>query len=93
MTEDEYRVWFADPLTPTKSVNCSNVERLIDIQPDGSANFCVDFPDYTFGNVREATLEELWNREAAECFRAYRREMPLPVCHRCGSKYMSESFA
>ena len=90
LTEDEYRTWFADPTTPVGPTHCSNVERLIDIQPGGDANFCVDFPDYCFGNVRESTIEEVWNSEAAERFRARRRRAPLAVCHRCGAKHMSE---
>jgi radical SAM protein with 4Fe4S-binding SPASM domain len=90
MTEDEYETWFTDPEAPVLSAACMNVERLIDIQPGGDANFCVDFPDYVIGNVRESTIEELWNSERAEQFRERRREGPLGVCHRCGAKYMSE---
>ncbi len=51
----------------------------------------MDFPDYCFGNVRESTIEEVWNGKAAERFRERRRSGPLPVCHRCGAKYMSET--
>lgn len=90
LTEDGYRTWFEDPLRPVGALACSNVEALIDIQPAGEANFCVDFPDYAIGNVREATIEELWNGERATRFRQYRRRKPLPVCYRCGAKYMSE---
>ena len=89
-SEDEYRAWFADATTPVGLTRCSNVEKLIDIQPNGDANFCVDFPDYTFGNVRQATIEEIWNSKRAEKFRQYRRQKPLSICHRCGAKYMSE---
>jgi MoaA/NifB/PqqE/SkfB family radical SAM enzyme len=89
-TPEEYRVWFRDAVTPVGALPCANVENLIDIQPSGDANFCVDFPDYSFGNIREATIEELWNNPAAERFRQYRRKQPLAVCHRCGAKYMSE---
>ena len=93
LNEDEYRAWFAGPQIPVGPQYCLNVERLIDIQPDGSANFCVDFVDYSFGNVREATIEELWNGERAERFRTYRRRQPLAVCYRCGAKYMSNPWA
>jgi MoaA/NifB/PqqE/SkfB family radical SAM enzyme len=89
-SEDDYRIWFSDPTTPVGPMRCSNVERLIDIQPSGDANFCVDFPDYIFGNVRKSSIEELWNSKEAGSFRRYRREKPLSVCHRCGAKYMSE---
>jgi MoaA/NifB/PqqE/SkfB family radical SAM enzyme len=89
-SEDQYRAWFADAITPVMPAHCTNVEKLIDIQPNGDANFCVDFVDYSFGNVREGSIEEIWNGERAERFRAYRREKPLPVCLRCGAKFMSE---
>jgi radical SAM protein with 4Fe4S-binding SPASM domain len=67
-----------------------NVEKLIDIQPNGEANFCVDFPDYSIGNVRDSSIGEIWNSSRAQRFRDYRREKPLAVCHRCGAKYISE---
>lgn len=90
MTETDYRTWFSDAVTPVMPAHCNNVERLIDIQPNGDANFCVDLIDFKMGNVRESTIAEVWNSERAERFRAYRREKPLPVCLRCGAKYMSE---
>ena len=91
MSEEEYRTWFSDAVSPIGPLACSNVEKLIDVQPSGAANFCVDFPDYSFGNVRESTIAELWNSPRAEKFRQYRRKQPLAVCYRCGAKYMSES--
>jgi MoaA/NifB/PqqE/SkfB family radical SAM enzyme len=89
-SENDYRVWFGDSLSPIGSLSCSNVEKLIDIQPNGDVNFCVDFPDYIIGNARTSGIAEIWNGERAERFRRYRREKPLPVCFRCGVKYMSE---
>lgn len=90
LSEDEYRTWFSDPISPVGPTHCTNVEKLIDIQPHGEANFCVDFPDYVIGNVSEATIEEIWNGKRAARFREYRRKKPLAVCYRCGAKYMSE---
>jgi MoaA/NifB/PqqE/SkfB family radical SAM enzyme len=90
LSEAEYADWFSNPLTPVGSTKCSNVEKLIDIQPTGEANFCIDFPDYNIGNVREASIRELWNGERARRFREYRRKQPLSVCYRCGAKYMAE---
>ncbi len=90
LKEDDYRVWFEDPLMPVGSVTCMNIEKLIDIQPDGEANFCVDFPDYSIGNVQDASIKEIWNSPRAAQFRSYRRDNPLAVCYRCGAKYISE---
>ena len=91
--EDQYRAWFADTQTPVGYSYCLNIEKLIDIQPDGSVNFCVDFVDYSFGNVKKASIETLWNCEKAERFRLFRRRHPLAVCHRCGAKYMSQAWS
>lgn len=90
-SEQEYQAWFSDAQTPVGPTTCNNVERLVDIQPNGDANFCVDFPDYTIGNVQESSLEALWNGERARHFREFRRTTPLPICFRCGAKYMSGS--
>ncbi|HTY36927.1 MAG TPA: radical SAM protein [Bacteroidota bacterium] len=90
LSEDEYRTWFQDQSTPVRSSSCSNVEELIDIQPNGEANFCVDFPDYSIGNVRQSSIDTVWNSPRANQFREYRRTRPLSVCHRCGAKYISE---
>jgi MoaA/NifB/PqqE/SkfB family radical SAM enzyme len=90
LSEEEYLIWFSDAVTPVGLEPCHAVERLLDIQPNGNANFCVDFPDYTFGNVREHTVAELWNSEPAQRFREYRGNQPLAVCLRCGAKYMAE---
>ena len=90
LTEEQYQTWFSDPMATVRSAACTNVEQLIDIQPNGNANFCVDFPDYCFGNVKEATIAETWSSEAAKRFREYRRQQQLAVCYRCGAKYMSE---
>lgn len=92
LSEPQYQAWFADSQSLVGHANCLNVEKLIDIQPDGSANFCVDFVDYSFGNVREASIWELWNGERAERFRQSRRKHALAVCQRCGAKYMSQSW-
>ncbi len=92
LDEAQYKAWFADAQTQIGPVHCQNVEKLIDIQPDGSANFCVDFIDYSFGNVKEASIEQIWNSERAEAFRQYRREKPLAMCYRCGAKFMSQPW-
>jgi MoaA/NifB/PqqE/SkfB family radical SAM enzyme len=91
LSEEEYRTWFENPTALVGSPQCANIEKLIDIQPDGNANFCVDNPDYSFGNVKDSTIETLWNSEKASQFREYRRIKPLAVCYRCVSKHMSEN--
>ncbi len=71
--------------------DCRNPWKLLDIQPNGDANFCVDFPDYIVGNITDQTIAEIWNSDRAELFRDYLKQHPLPICNRCGAKYMSGS--
>lgn len=89
LTEDEYQKWFKDGSTPVGPFQCSNIEKLIDIQPTGEANFCVDLPDLTIGNVTESTIKDIWNGKKATMFREYRRRKRLSACNRCVAKYMS----
>ncbi len=88
LTPAEYRTWFTDPRAPVGPPECANVERLIDIQPTGDADFCVDFPDVSLGNVRHASIAEIWNGDRARRFRERRRAGPLGACHRCGARHM-----
>jgi MoaA/NifB/PqqE/SkfB family radical SAM enzyme len=87
---EDYKTWFENSNTIVESTQCRNVENLIDIQPNGDANFCIDFPDYCIGNVKGLSMAQIWNSERAEKFRNYRREKPMAICYRCGAKYCSE---
>ena len=92
LTEEKYKTWFSDAETPVGPTHCENIEKLIDIQPNGDVNFCVDYPDYVFGNAKEKSIKELWNSDEANRFREYIRNRPLSVCYRCGAKFMSQDF-
>ena len=86
----DFVTWFQDTKTWAGTQRCMNVERFIDVQPDGCVNFCTDFPDVGIGNITEYSIKEIWNSEQADKFRKFRSEKVLPICVRCGAKYMSE---
>jgi radical SAM protein with 4Fe4S-binding SPASM domain len=45
---------------------------------------CRDYHDYIVGNVKEHTVQELWNSERYRAFRAsMARDGLLPACTRC----------
>ncbi len=90
LAPEEVRRWFTDPTAPVGLSGCRNVEHVLDVQPDGDADFCVDLVDYRLGNVRTSTLAELWRGERAERFRALLRRAALPACVRCVARYMGE---
>jgi radical SAM protein with 4Fe4S-binding SPASM domain len=89
LTAEQYTEWYTRSDTTVKQMECNNIHGLLDVQPDGSVNFCVDFPDYAIGNIHESTLAGLWNSPEAKRFREYREARQLPVCYRCGAKYMA----
>ena len=60
----------------------------VQIEPDGDATFCGDFPDYVIGNVRRKGLGEVWRGEKARRFRAKLAREPLPICARCCGNYV-----
>jgi len=57
------------------------------VEPDGRVCFCGDFPDYSIGNVRDASFSEIWHGEAAGRFRDKLAREPLPTCNRCCSNF------
>jgi radical SAM protein with 4Fe4S-binding SPASM domain len=56
--------------------------RHLQIQHDGNVHFCVDFNDFTLGNIRDSSITELFHNERARRFRA---EGPAcnALCARC----------
>ena len=89
LTENEYVTWFSDCTTEVGDFRCLMPWKLLDIQPNGDVNFCIDFPDYLIGNINDQSLEEIWHCDRANWFRQVLQDELLPICARCGAKYMS----
>jgi MoaA/NifB/PqqE/SkfB family radical SAM enzyme len=87
-SEDDYVTWFTDRKAVVGKPSCANAWNLIDIQPDGEVNFCVDYPDYSIGNIQSNSIEELWHNSRSNKFREYIKDHAFPICNRCGAKYM-----
>lgn len=87
-SEKEYKIWFSNSCKEARQHPCRNPWTLSDIQPNGDVNFCVDFPDYVIGNIRHRTLEQIWNGQKADTFRCYVNKRSLPICFRCGARYI-----
>jgi MoaA/NifB/PqqE/SkfB family radical SAM enzyme len=86
--DTQYKLWFKNCHEGEYEKQCTNPWKLIDIQPDGSVNFCIDFPDYTVGNIKDDKIEDIWKSENAVRFRRYLKKYSLPVCGRCVAKYV-----
>ncbi len=62
---------------------CKMPFRHLSILANGSVNFCVDFTDFSLGNVNTSLLVQMWNSKLADRFRKDVKEGHNPVCQRC----------
>jgi len=63
---------------------CVSIFSAVEINSNGDMSPCRDYHDFVVGNVKEATITELWNSEPYKKFRKSLTEKGLmPVCTRC----------
>jgi radical SAM protein with 4Fe4S-binding SPASM domain len=63
---------------------CISIFRAVELDSDGDMSPCRDYHDYVVGNVREATVTELWNSAKYRAFRSsLNKDGLMPVCTRC----------
>jgi radical SAM protein with 4Fe4S-binding SPASM domain len=68
---------------------CSNPYTSMVILPPGKGTFCIDFPQFFYGDIRNKSLREVWFSEKAQTFRKnfmkYYNEHNenMPQCLRC----------
>lgn len=63
---------------------CVSIYQAAEVNSNGNLSPCRDYHDYVVGNLKEATLTELWN---APAYQRFRRSLStrglMPVCARC----------
>ncbi len=63
---------------------CISIYQAVEVDSNGDMSPCRDYHDYVVGNVKEATITELWNAPAYIRFRkSLSRDGLMPVCSRC----------
>lgn len=63
---------------------CVSIFSTIEIDSNGDVSLCRDYHDYTIGNIKNNTIQEMWNNEKAQAFRrSISTKGPMPVCRRC----------
>jgi radical SAM protein with 4Fe4S-binding SPASM domain len=63
---------------------CISIYQAVEVDSNGDMSPCRDYHDYVVGNVKEATITELWNSPAYRRFRqSLSNEGLMPVCSRC----------
>jgi MoaA/NifB/PqqE/SkfB family radical SAM enzyme len=63
----------------------------MDILPDAKVTPCIQYPDLTFGSLKEGSVMDTWNGAAFARFRTRIRRQPLPVCSRCYCLYLYDA--
>ncbi|MEZ5979694.1 MAG: radical SAM protein [Planctomycetota bacterium] len=59
----------------------------LDVLPDGRVTPCVQFPDLTVGDLREQSVEEVWQGERNREFQRFVSGENLPICAKCNAIY------
>jgi len=82
--ETDLRTYYTDHRAGFGYRRCTAIYREMQIMSDGAVTPCRSYIDYPVGNVKEATLLELWNSPAYVKFRrSLMTEGLMPVCSRC----------
>jgi radical SAM protein with 4Fe4S-binding SPASM domain len=84
MGEAELRTYYTDHRARFGFDRCLSIFQVVEINSNGDMSPCRDYHDYVVGNIKEASVTELWNSEA---YRRFRRSLAtdglMPVCSRC----------
>ena len=84
LEDDQLAAYYTDHTATFGYDRCLSIHQAAEIGPHGQVSPCRDYHDYVVGNIREATLTELWNSEP---YRRFRRSLAkrglMPVCARC----------
>ncbi len=82
--EENLRTYYTDHRARFGFEQCISIYQAVEVDSNGDLSPCRDYHDYVVGNLKEATVTELWNSPA---YRNFRRSLAteglMPVCSRC----------
>jgi radical SAM protein with 4Fe4S-binding SPASM domain len=82
--EDNLRTYYTDHQARFGFDKCISIFQAVEINSNGDLSPCRDYHDYVVGNIKDATITELWNSPAYRNFRhSLTAEGLMPVCSRC----------
>jgi radical SAM protein with 4Fe4S-binding SPASM domain len=83
-SETDLAAYYTDHRVRFGYNRCTAIFQEMQIMSDGLATPCRSYIDYPVGNVKDATLTELWNSRAYVKFRrSLMQDGLMPVCSRC----------
>lgn len=81
---ENLRTYYTDHRARFGYDQCISIFQAVEINSNGDLSPCRDYHDYVVGNIKKATITELWNSPAYRFFRrSLAREGLMPVCSRC----------
>ena len=82
--EADLRTYYTDHQARFGFEQCISIYQAVEVNSNGDLSPCRDYHDYVVGNLKEATITELWNSQAYRKFRhSLASEGLMPVCSRC----------
>ncbi len=63
--------------------SCLAISTRMDIYPDGAVSSCKFFSEFTIGNIKNASISEIWHSENYGCIRETINNSLTPVCSKC----------
>jgi len=82
--EDNLRAYYTDHGNYFGFKQCISIFQAVEVNSNGDLSPCRDYHDYVVGNIKEATITDLWNSPAYRKFRqSLATEGLMPVCSRC----------
>jgi radical SAM protein with 4Fe4S-binding SPASM domain len=82
--ESNLRSYYTDHANRFGLDRCVSIYQAVEVDSNGNISPCRDYHDYVVGNVKEATITELWNSSRYRKFRrSISEEGLMPVCSRC----------
>jgi radical SAM protein with 4Fe4S-binding SPASM domain len=81
---DNLRTYYTDHKARFGFNQCISIFQAVEVNSNGDLSPCRDYHDYVVGNIKDATITELWNSPG---YRQFRRSLAteglMPVCSRC----------
>lgn len=84
MGAEDLHTYYTDHRARFGFDQCISIYQAVEVNSNGDLSPCRDYHDYVVGNIKEATITELWNSPA---YRHFRRSLAtqglMPACSRC----------
>ena len=82
--EANLRAYYTDHRARFGYDQCISIYQAVEVNSNGDLSPCRDYHDYVVGNLKEATITQLWNSPPYRKFRhSLTTEGLMPVCSRC----------